>query len=171
MATADPVEAGHRADTLAWLAGTTDIYRRVKPDTPPRHLVSYVVPIDRNDGSVLLVDHVNSGLWLPPGGHVEPGEDPAETARREAYEELRLEVVVGEPLFITVTTTVGIDRGHTDVSLWYPVSADKNQRIVADDREFTAARWWSAHELQSVDPARLDPHFGRFLGKLQQSQR
>ncbi len=168
MNTADPVEAEHRADTLAWLAGTTDIYRRIKPDTPPRHLVSYVVPIDPGDGSVLLIDHVNAGLWLPPGGHVEPGEDPAETARREAYEELGLEVIVGEPLFITVTTTVGIDRGHTDVSLWYPVALDKKARIVGDEREFTAARWWSAQELGSADPARFDPHFGRFLRKLQQ---
>ncbi|MEV4535442.1 NUDIX domain-containing protein [Asanoa sp. NPDC049518] len=169
MTTADPVEAEHRADTLAWLAGTTDVYRRIKPDTPPRHLVSYVVPVDPHDGSVLLVDHVNAGLWLPPGGHVEPGEDPAETARREAFEELGIEVVVDEPLFLTVTTTVGIDRGHTDVSLWYPVAVDKRQRLVADDREFNAARWWSAQELRNADPGRFDPHFGRFLRKLRLS--
>jgi 8-oxo-dGTP diphosphatase len=37
-------------------------------------------------GRILLVDHVNAGLWLPPGGHVEPDEDPEVTARREARE-------------------------------------------------------------------------------------
>ena len=165
--TADQVEAEHRADTLRWLAGTTDVFRRVKPDTPARHLVSYVVPID-GDGNVLLVDHVNAGLWLPPGGHVDPGEHPADTARREAFEELGLRVTVGDPVFLTVTTTIGIDRGHTDVSLWFPVAAHKGQQIRPDEREFAEARWWSADELTAADPARFDPHFFRFLRKIAQ---
>ncbi|MEV4624604.1 NUDIX hydrolase [Asanoa sp. NPDC049573] len=165
--TADQVEAEHRADTLRWLAGTTDVFRRIKPATPPRHLVSYVVPID-GDGSVLLVDHVNAGLWLPPGGHVEPGEHPADTARREALEELGLRITVGDPVFLTVTTTIGIDRGHTDVSLWFPVAVPRDQRITADEREFAEARWWSAAELDAADPTRFDPHFFRFLGKIAQ---
>jgi 8-oxo-dGTP diphosphatase len=165
--TADPVEAEHRADTLRWLAGTTDVFRRVKPDTPPRHLVSYVVPID-SDGNVLLVDHVNAKLWLPPGGHVEPGEHPADTARREAFEELGLRVTVGDPVFLTVTMTIGIGSGHTDVSLWFPVAAHKGQRIKPDEREFAEARWWSADELAAADQARFDPHFFRFLRKIAQ---
>ncbi|MEV0713301.1 NUDIX hydrolase [Asanoa sp. NPDC050611] len=168
LVTGDDIEAGHRADTLAWLAGTDDVYRRVKPDTPPRHLVSYVVPVDRADGSVLLVDHVNAGLWLPPGGHVEPGEDPAETARREAFEELGLQVTVRDPIFITVTDTVGMDRGHTDVSLWYPVVADRSAPLSTDEREFSAVRWWSDREIRETDPGRFDPHFLRFLRKLRQ---
>ncbi len=80
---ADELEARHRAGTLAWLRATDDVFRRLRPATPPRHLVSYVVPIDPADGGVLLVAHRNAGLWLPPGGHVEPGEHPADTARRE----------------------------------------------------------------------------------------
>jgi 8-oxo-dGTP diphosphatase len=50
--------------------------------------VSYVAVLDLADGSSLLVDHINAGLWLPPGGHVESGEHPVETAGREAREEL-----------------------------------------------------------------------------------
>jgi 8-oxo-dGTP diphosphatase len=168
LVTADSVEAGHRDDTLAWLGATDDVYRRVKPDTPPRHLVSYVVPVDPDDGSLLLVDHVNAGLWLPPGGHVEPGEHPAETARREAYEELGLRVEPRDPIFITVTETIGIDRGHTDVSLWFPVEVDRRQRIDGDPREFNATRWWSPAELRAADPSRFDPHLLRFLDKLGQ---
>ncbi|MDG4821961.1 NUDIX hydrolase [Asanoa sp. WMMD1127] len=115
------------------------------------------------------MDHVNAGLWLPPGGHVEPGEDPAETARREAHEELGLDVTVTEPIFVTVTVTVGMDRGHTDVSLWYPIAVAKDQPLVLDDHEFAGARWWSRDEYDSADPARFDPHFGRFLRKLRHS--
>ena len=126
---ADDVEAHHRQEVLRWLRSTDDVYRRVKPATPLRHLVSYVVPIDPADGSVLLVDHINAGLWLPPGGHVEPDEHPADTARREAQEELGVVVadVEERPVFVTVTETVGIDAGHTDVSLWFLIKGRRGQ--------------------------------------------
>lgn|GEM_PF-6423224 len=34
------------------------------------------------------MDHKKGELWLPPSGHVDPGEDPKEAVRREAKEEL-----------------------------------------------------------------------------------
>jgi 8-oxo-dGTP pyrophosphatase MutT (NUDIX family) len=58
---------------------TDDVFRRVKPATPDPHLVSYFVPIDQPCGRILLVEHRLAGLWLPPGGHVEPGEHPLRT--------------------------------------------------------------------------------------------
>jgi hypothetical protein len=60
----DDTERAHQADVLAWLASTADIYRRVKPATPPRHLVSYAVLASPRDGHVFLVDHRLAGLWL-----------------------------------------------------------------------------------------------------------
>ncbi len=38
-------------------------------------------------GATLLHWHRKVGLWLPPGGHIEPSEDPIQAARREALEE------------------------------------------------------------------------------------
>lgn len=35
-----------------------------------------------------------AGRWLPPGGHVDPGETPEEAARREVLEETGQEVVL-----------------------------------------------------------------------------
>ena len=64
-----------RRNALSWLAGTDDIFRRVKPLIPPPHLVSYFLLVDRPAGSVLLCDHRLSGLWLPTGRYVEPGPD------------------------------------------------------------------------------------------------
>ena len=46
------------------------------------------------DGEVLLMhrkQEPNAGLWVAPGGKVEPGESPYETARREFAEETGLE--------------------------------------------------------------------------------
>ncbi|WP_249997648.1 NUDIX domain-containing protein [Actinoplanes sp. M2I2] len=164
----DDVEASDRGRVLAWLERTDDVFRRAKPATPEQHLVSYVVPVDPRDGAVLLVDHVNAGLWLPPGGHVEPDEDPLVSAQREIGEELGLDGsrVSREPVFLTVTRTVGLDAGHTDVSLWYLLPCEQEQPLVVDDEEFHRVRWWSKAELAAADPARFDPHFFRFLTKI-----
>ena len=164
----DPIEARHRAATLDWLRATDDVFRRVKPAVPVQHLVSYVNVVDPSDGSMLLVDHVNAGLWLPPGGHVEPDEHPRDTAVREITEELGLTdaAVAQEPLFLTVTGTVGIDAGHTDVSLWFVLRCDQGTTLTADHEEFRRTRWWTPAELRSADPARFDPHLFRFVDKL-----
>jgi len=166
----DEVEEAHRQHVLRWLSGTDDVFRRVKPAVPAQHLVSYVVPVDRTDGSVLLVDHINAGLWLPPGGHVEVDEHPALTARREVHEELGLvagaQALDERPMFLTVTRTVGLDAGHTDVSLWFVLDCGRDQALRPDHGEFHRVRWWSPADVRAADPARFDPHFLRFLGKL-----
>ncbi len=49
------------------------------------------------DGSVLLHLHRKLGMWLPPGGHIEPDELPDDAAVREVLEETGIEVeLVGE---------------------------------------------------------------------------
>lgn len=161
----DDLEAAHRTGTLAWLASTDDVYRRVKPATPPRHLVSYVVPVDPGTGDVLLVDHRNARLWLPPGGHVEPGEEPARTATRELEEELGVSRTADAPAFLTVTETVGVDAGHTDVSLWFVAAVGRDEPLTVDTGEFAGVRWWTRAEIAAADPGRFDPHLGRFLAK------
>jgi 8-oxo-dGTP pyrophosphatase MutT (NUDIX family) len=160
---ADELEAEHKRHVLDWLASTDDVFRRVKPAEPDQHLVSYVVPVDAA-GNVLLVDHINAGLWLPPGGHVEPGEHPHDTAVREVAEELGLTATPErDPLFLTVTRTVGIDHGHTDVSLWYVLHCDRDEPLTPDAGEFHRVRWWSPDDIQ---PELCDPHFPRFVRKL-----
>lgn len=179
---ADDRERADQRDCQSWLASTPDIYRLVKPATPAKHLVSYAVLIDERDRSVFLVDHRLAGLWLPAGGHVEPGEDPAACARREAAEELGIEAdfsIAGQvPFFVTVTRTVDVagpdaspadqaaHRPHTDVSLWYVLSGRQDMPIALDEREFAGGRWWRAAEVESADPRFFDPGLGRFLAKL-----
>ncbi len=43
------------------------------------------------DGRTLLLKHKKLGMWLPPGGHIEPGETPDEAVLREVLEETGLE--------------------------------------------------------------------------------
>ena len=76
----DEVERIHQADALAWIDSGAPLCRTAKPATPPKHLVSYFAVVDEDN--ILLVDHKSAQLWLPPGGHVEPGEHPRETVKR-----------------------------------------------------------------------------------------
>jgi hypothetical protein len=45
-----------------------------------------------HQGMVLLHWHRRLGLWLPPGGHIDPGELPDEAAVRETLEETGLAI-------------------------------------------------------------------------------
>jgi 8-oxo-dGTP diphosphatase len=159
----DALEFEHRREALAWVDSGAPLFRTAKPATPPRHLVSYFAVVDGE--SILLVDHKNAQLWLPPGGHVEPGEHPRETVAREAREELGLVPAheITAPLMITCTTTVGLTSGHIDVSLWYVLKSEKSQTMAYDAQEFNGIKWF---EYSDVPPDRSEPHLGRFMRKL-----
>jgi 8-oxo-dGTP diphosphatase len=158
----DAIEVQDIANCLAWVDSGVELCRLAKPATPPMHLVSYIVVVD--DGHVLLVDHRNAQLWLPAGGHVEPGEHPRITAARELEEELGIapEHAIEAPFFVTASMTVGLTAGHTDVSLWYVVRASRQQSLAFEEREFNGVRWFAFDE---VPLERADPHLGRFLSK------
>jgi 8-oxo-dGTP diphosphatase len=162
----DALEADHQADALCWLQTANSIYRN---ESPLKHLVSYFLPVDSAKRSLLLVDHIKAGLWLPPGGHVEVDEEPWETVCREVVEELGVEAkhhgrFGSSPLFVTVTrTTTGT---HEDVSLWFVLSGSTDDEFRWDPREFVGCKWMSFEEVLAVDLSALDPHMHRFVRKL-----
>jgi len=80
-----------------------------------RHFTStaYIV----SGGRTLLLWHRKLGIWLPPGGHLEPNEDPVQGALREAEEESGLAVGivaapgllrVERPLYLPPPAAVGV---------------------------------------------------------------
>jgi ADP-ribose pyrophosphatase YjhB (NUDIX family) len=159
----DALELQHRGEVLAWIDSGAPLFRIAKPATPPQHLVSYCAVVDEEN--ILLVDHKNAQLWLPPGGHVEEGEHPRDTATREIREELGFapDHEIPAPLMLTCTRTVGLSSGHTDVSLWYVVNAGKTQAMTYDAQEFNGIEWFGYSEAPFQ---RTDPHLERFIRKL-----
>lgn len=159
----DELEQASKADVLNWIDSGVELCRVEKPAVPPKHLISYFAVVD--DEYILLVDHINAELWLPTGGHVEPGEHPRTTVLREVQEELSIDgdFLNDKPFFLTVTETVGKISGHTDVSIWYVLRGDRTIEIVFDKSEFHAVRWFHKDE---VPLDRTDKHMARFLSKL-----
>lgn len=161
----DLLEKEHLNFVKAWITSEAEIFRIAKPDHPNIHLVSYCIFIDPHTNEILLVDHKTAGLWLPPGGHVELNEHPQETVKREIREELGIEAdfLLENPLFLTVTKTVGNVKQHTDVSLWYLLKGNRNQPLRFDADEFHQIQWFHPDE---VPYERTDPHMRRFLDKI-----
>jgi 8-oxo-dGTP diphosphatase len=159
----DALEEATITQVLTWIDSGVDLCRIEKPATPPQHLVSYFILVDGDH--LLLVDHINAQLWLPTGGHVEPGEHPRTTVLREVEEELSIkgEFLKDAPFFLTSTETVGKTSGHRDVSLWYLLKGNKDCTFDFDATEFNEVKWFHKNDIP-LD--QTDPHMERFLRKL-----
>lgn len=77
------------------------------------------------DRGVVLLKHKRLGIWLQPGGHIDPGETPWEAALRECREETGLDVALAGPFDVDgVPEMIHVDvhdggRGHTHLDLRY----------------------------------------------------
>lgn len=61
-----------------------------------RHFTATVFVVDLSKKAILLHWHEKVLAWLPPGGHIEPNEDPIQTAKREVFEETGLNIEIIE---------------------------------------------------------------------------
>ncbi len=166
----DELEKEHQSDILAWTQSGAQLTRISKPDNPSKHLVSYFLPYDEQNSSVMLIEHIKSGLWLPPGGHVDMHESPYDTVAREAREELNIlpnfDTPFGDtPFFVTVNVTTGQNE-HTDVSLWYVITGDSTQLLDFNRDEIKSYKWLTFSQALEADVTNLDRHMHRCINKM-----
>lgn len=97
-APADPREQAHRSAMLALLATTKDPFSRTQAD--PGHFTASALVVTADLVHVLLIEHPTLGLWLQPGGHIEPADrHPGLGAAREVLEETGVPAILGDSLF------------------------------------------------------------------------
>jgi len=138
---AAPVD-GREADAVATI-------RRLLPGLPrpfdeeadPTHVTSSAIVLGRR--GVLLHRHKRLGLWLQPGGHLEPGEDLAAGAVRETREETGLDPAhpPGGPLAVHVDVHAG-GRGHVHLDLRWLLLADGAPDPPAGESQLVAWFGW-----------------------------
>lgn|GEM_PF-733314 len=58
--------------------------------TLPTHDTCSMYLLDRSETEILLVKHNKLGIWLPPGGHIDSGENPVTAVTRELKEEVHV---------------------------------------------------------------------------------
>ena len=71
---------------IAWLPRPNECQTVLSSRLPSQELVSTALVV-AFISDCLLTTNLRSRGWDIPGGHVEPGEHPEETVRREVYEE------------------------------------------------------------------------------------
>ncbi len=91
----------HRALLQLFRRLPTTARRRVVRTISPSFTVGAMCFIERDDGALLLVEHIYRRRWGVPGGLLERREDAADAALREVREEVGLDVeLVGEPAVV-----------------------------------------------------------------------
>jgi 8-oxo-dGTP pyrophosphatase MutT (NUDIX family) len=117
-----PIDDSERACIAEFLSRFDALSRPFDEDADPVHVTGSAVVVGPR--GVILIKHKSLGIWLQPGGHVEPDETPWDGALREAREETGLDVSFagGSPQLVHVDVHPG-GRGHTHLDLRYLVEA------------------------------------------------
>ncbi len=113
-----------------------------------------------HNGKVLLRLHDKYNMWFGIGGHIEPDEDPVQTAIREAKEEVGLDIhLVGENKILSDGTTElitpffmnrhQVNDSHEHINLIYFARADSDIIIEEESEKSGGCKWLSLEEVEN----------------------
>jgi 8-oxo-dGTP pyrophosphatase MutT (NUDIX family) len=114
----DERESASRAATVERLTWPGDPYDEFAND---HHVTASAFVVSSR--GVILHRHRRLGIWVQPGGHVDPGEEPAGAALRECVEETGLAARHLDGRVFHVDVHPG-PRGHTHYDVRYILVAD-----------------------------------------------
>jgi ADP-ribose pyrophosphatase YjhB (NUDIX family) len=131
-----------------------------------------VTAVIRRQDELLLVRRADNGEWAPVTGIVDPGEEPAVCASREALEETGVLVRVDRLAMVGSGHDLTYPNGDLAVylDLTFACTWISGDAYVADD-ESTDVRWWPVADLppmaqvftQRIDAALADEREARFV--------
>ena len=115
-----------------WLPGVTAVIRRATPDGQ----------------EILLTHRADDGEWAPVTGIVDPGEEPAVAAAREAMEEAGVTVTVDRVAGVSVVRDVVYSNGDRSsyLDLTFACTWVTGEARVNDDENLDV-RWWPVDAL------------------------
>jgi len=136
------VDDRERASLAAFLDALDRLARPLDRSADPTHVTASGIVVGRR--GVVLHKHRRLGRWLQPGGHLDPGEAPAEAVLRECREETGLAVThpAGGPLLVHVD--VHQAGGHLHLDLRYLVlGADADPAPPPEESQEVAWFTWA----------------------------
>jgi len=124
-------------DRLAWPDDPFDEHQHEHHVTASAFVIS--------TRGVILHRHKRLGIWVQPGGHVDPGETPEEAALRETREETGLRVHHLEPATLFHVDVHPGPRAHTHYDLRYVLRAAPDDPRPSED-ESQEVYWFDYDE-------------------------
>ncbi len=110
-------------------------------------LVTGLYILNREDKLLLTKSHKWGDQWMIPGGHVELGESAFDSAKREAMEEVGLEI---EPLGVMVMAEdIFPDTFHEDERHFFYLEVmcrAKTEDVKIDNAEIHQSGWFGLEE-------------------------
>ena len=161
VAARTPVDAREAAAQTRFLDALATLADPFDREADLTHVTGSAVVVGAR-GVVLLL-HKKLGIWLQPGGHLDPGEHPADAAIREATEEtglaLRHRHAGGGTTAGTRPAIVHLDvheasAGHIHLDLRYLLDPlDPNADPAPPEGESPHVRWFPwAEAVATADP-------------------
>lgn len=141
-------------------------FTHTKKEGNPLHYCVFFLPYDKKTDQIYLGHHIKADDWIPPGGHIEPGETPSAAAVREMHEELGV-VISKSQLTPYALSVKPINRPATGCITHYDVWYLVNISIQPFDylkSEYHDAGWFTIAE--GIAKITKNPDFAEIIRKL-----
>ncbi|MHB8219481.1 MAG: PhzF family phenazine biosynthesis protein [Acidimicrobiales bacterium] len=143
-----PADARESASVTRFLAELSRLDHPCDESADPVHVTASGIVVGRR--GTVLHRHRRLGRWMQPGGHVDPGESPADAARRESEEETGLSLAHGPggPRLVHIDVHEAAN-GHTHLDLRY-LLVGSDDDPAPPPGESPDARWCSWVEAETM---------------------
>jgi len=166
----DPIEAGHLARMAALIADEGDPFDGAR--FTPGHFTASAFVLSPSGRELLLIHHAKLGLWLQPGGHIEPGDASVlEAAQREVLEEVGIrdleldhDGIFDVDVHVIPARRDQLEHEHFDVRFLFRA---RSRAFSASD-EVLSAKWGALSEIADTG---TDESVLRAVRKLQTRHR
>lgn len=104
---------------------------------------------------VFLAKRAETKKFLPgeyeiPGGHIEYGEDIVEGLKREVFEELGMNIRVGDP-YAVFTYVNEVKKSHSIEVIYFAEFVEPTENIKINQEDHSEFGWFAEDEIQKIN--------------------